>query len=214
MHRQQTYLTGIGLFFTIWTGAYHALGDSRIKVVIFVALHSVDHSHSSRHQDIWSALCTFVSFSPSSHQTFGLSCWFFHSVTQPERVHRLGYLRWCFKLKIQDKNIYFPAKSNLKSKYWVLTNSSKYVFHLQLLFVASLLHLSGNSLLVPVMSPYLEQHEVIELIFSIKAGMRKVLDLDDLPGLFFLVSDGVYPQIHMLNAAETENRGFKLSFSC
>lgn len=64
------------------------------------------------------------------------------------------------------------------------------------------------------MSPYLEQHEVIELIFSIKVGMRKVLDLDDLPGLFFLVSDGVYPQIHMLNAAETENRGFKLSFSC
>ncbi len=72
--------------------------------------------------------------------------------------------------------------------------------------VASLLHLGGDSLLVTVTSPYLEQHEVIDMILFIIAGMRiRALHLSDLPGIF-LSLDGVHPQQHLLHAGKAGNK--------
>lgn len=61
------------------------------------------------------------------------------------------------------------ALNKLKKK---IPSSNKYL-KICFLIVLNLVlvHLGGNSLLVTVMSPYLEQHEVIDLIFFIIAGM-------------------------------------------
>lgn len=62
------------------------------------------------------------------------------------------------------------------------------------------------------MSHYLEQHQVINPFCCIIAGMRNtVINFDDLQGIFFLLFNGVHPQLHLFNAARAGNTGFNYS---
>lgn len=55
------------------------------------------------------------------------------------------------------------------------------------------------------MSPYLDQHEVIDMDIRFIPGMRNLtLNLDDLPGIV-LCTIGAHPQGHILKAARAGN---------
>lgn len=55
------------------------------------------------------------------------------------------------------------------------------------------------------MSPYLDQHEVIDMNFLVVPGMRNLtLNLDDLPGIV-LCTIRAHPQEHILTAARARN---------
>lgn len=59
--------------------------------------------------------------------------------------------------------------------------------------------------MVTGMSPYLDQHEVIDKNFWVVPGMRNLtLNLDDLPGIVLCLI-GAHPQVHILKAARAGN---------
>lgn len=56
--------------------------------------------------------------------------------------------------------------------------------------------------MVTMASPYLEQHEVVSVVFGVVTRMRNsLLDASDLPGVIFISFDGVNTQQNLLHAA-------------